>query len=129
MAATPIVGTNAVVTFVPSGGSLVTLKNSDWTYKPKNMVKEAPNTTDGMLRAAGLFDAEGTVKGHVDTTQPIESNITVGTIGVLKWYRNATKFFQATVIIEDLSIETGVDQTEDWDFTWKLQSGTVTNPA
>ena len=127
--ATPEVGVNAKVTWQILMGSLVTLKNSDWDLTRTNMIKEAPNTTDGMLRAPGLYDAKGNVKGHVDTTVPIEGIVAEGSIGTLTLYRNNTKFFSVTAIIENLNITTGVDSVEDWTFSWSLQSGLMTNPT
>ena len=129
MPATPQQGTGAIVKWTPSGGSESTLTNSDWTYQKMNRVKEAPNTSDGMVRAAGLADVKGTVKGYVDTTTRIESKIDEGAIGTLKLYTNGTKFFSLTAIIENLQIETGVDNLEQWSFDYSLQSGTVTEPV
>lgn len=130
MSATPQQGTAAKVKLtVPVGGSEVTITNSDWTLQKMNRVKEAPNTTDGMLRAAGLADAKGAVKGYVDTTNRIEGNVDEGAIGTLKLYTDATKFFSLVAIIENLQIETGVDNMEQWSFDYSLQSGSVTEPV
>lgn len=130
MPATPQQGTAAIVKWTsPTGGTEVTIKNSDWTYQKMSRVKEAPNTTDGMVRAAGLIDAKGTVKGYVDTTTRIESKIDEGSIGTLKLYTDATKFFSMVAIVENLQIETGVDSLEQWSFDWSLQSGSITEPV
>jgi trehalose/maltose hydrolase-like predicted phosphorylase len=82
-----------------------------------------------MLRAPGLFDCSGTIKGFVDTSQPIETNVQEGTVGVIKMYRNATQFFSFTCIIDSIKIDTGVDQVETWDMAFSLQSGPVTRPV
>lgn len=129
MPATPIVGVNAVVKFTPSGGSETTIKNSEWSLKIKANIKDAANTSDGMVRCQGIPDFEGSVKGMVDTSDPIEGDIVAGTIGVLKLYRDATKFFSMNVIIEDLDITTGVDKLEEWTFSFKKSTGTITNPV
>lgn len=127
--ATPIVGVNAKVTFTPAGGSEVTLKNSKWTLKKDPNIAKTTNTTDGIVRAVGLQDAEGTVNGFLDSSQPIEADISEGTTGVLKLYRNATKFYSLTAIIGTLNISTGTDEPEQWDFNYMLQSGSVTEPV
>lgn len=129
MPATPQQGTAAIVKWTPSGGSESTLKNSDWTYQKTNRVKEAPNTSDGMVRAAGIADVKGSVKGFVDTSVRIESVINEGAIGTLKLYTDSTKFFSFTAIIENLQIETGVENVEQWTFDYSIQSGTVTEPV
>lgn len=130
MAATPEQGTAAIVKWTsPVGGTEVTLKNSDWTYQKTNRVKEAPNTTDGMVRAAGIADVKGSVKGFVDTTVRIESKIDEGSTGTLKLYTDGTKFFSFLAIIENLQIETGVENMEQWTFDYSLQSGSVTEPV
>ena len=127
--ATPEVGVNAQAVFTPVGGSAITMKNSDWSISLMTRNKEAPNTADGMLRAVGLFDATGSIKGYVDTSQPIESNVSVGTIGDVKLYRNTTKFFAFRCVIDSIKIDTGVDQVETWDMAFSLQSGPVTLPV
>lgn len=127
--AQPIKGVNSLVKFTPSGGSEYLLKNSDWDITPKNMIGEAPNTTDGMLRAKGIDDFEGSVKGYFDVTQPIDQNITQGTTGTLKLFRDTTHFWLATVIIESFKESTGVDAFDMWEFSFKKQSGSLTPPA
>ena len=126
--AVPLVGINAMVkvTF-PVGGTEVTLKNAGWKLKPKNAVKEAPNTTDGMLRCAGLNDYEITVKGSVDNQagQVPETNVTVGSIGTIKLYRDTTHYWLGTIIVSDFSEETGAEDLDEWEFTAKKQSGTL----
>lgn len=126
--AIPAQGVFAKIIFTVTGGSAVTLKNNKWSFKSTGSVKSAPNTTDGMLRAPGLFDCSGAINGSVDTSQPIERDITVGSTGVMQVYRNSTKFFLINIIIENLNITTGVDQVEEWDLDWSLQQGTVTLP-
>jgi|GEM_PF-4285922 len=130
--AVPIVGVNAVVKFTPLGGATpgeIIIKNSKWSLSRKANIKDAPNTTDGMLRAQGIPDFEGSVEGFIDTTDPIDGDVTVGTIGTLKLYRDATKFYSMTVIIGDMDIETGVDDLETWTFSFMKSSGTITNPV
>lgn len=130
MPATPIVGTAAKVTFTPaSGGGEVTLKNSKWTLKRDPNVKMTSNTTDGIVRVAGMQDAEGTVNGFLDTTAPIYASIGEGVTGTLKLYTDATKFYQLTAIIGASNFETGTDDPATWDFAYMLQSGTVTEPV
>lgn len=132
MAATPIVGTNAKVTFqqtYPTSGSEITLKNSGWKLNRDPNVKTSSNTTDGIVRAAGMADADGTVKGFLDSTQPIEADVNQGSIGTLKLYRNSTKFYSLTAIIGPLNIETSTEDLEQWDFSFMLQSGSVTEPV
>lgn len=130
MPASPEVGVDAIVkvTF-PVGGTEITISNSDWELNITNRVKEAPNTSDGMLRAAGLEDATGSVKGYVDTANPIEGDIANGSIGTIKLYRNATKFFSLVGIVSNLKITTGVDAIEEWSFDFALASGSITLPV
>ena len=127
--ATPHIGTNSKVTFTPSGGSEVTLKNSDWKLSLDPSIKMATNTTDGIVRAAGLQDATGSVSGFVDTSQVIEADINQGTTGTLKLYRDSTKFFSLTAIIGKLDIETSTEDFEKWSFEFSKQSGSVTEPV
>lgn len=129
MPATPIVGTDAIAKFTPDGGSEVTLKNSKWTLNRKPNIKDAPNTSDGMIRTTGIKDFDGSVEGFTDSGDPIEGDIEDGTKGVLKLYRNTTKFFQGNVIIGDFEITTGVDDLETWKFNFMKSSGTITNPV
>ena len=123
------IGTDSKVTFTPSGGSEVTLKNSDCKLSLDPSIKMATNTTDGIVRAAGLRDATGSVSGFVDLSQPIEADINESTVGVLKLYRNATKFFSLTAIIGKLDIETSTEDFEKWSFDFSKQSGSVTEPV
>lgn len=128
----PMVGTAAKVTYQSSGGGgVLTLKNNKWTLKKEPNIKTSSNTTDGIVRAAGMSDYSGTVDGEMDTTagQRIEANINEGDIGTLKIYTDGTKFFQGTVIIGPLTIETGTDDLEKWSFEFMKQSGTLTEPA
>jgi hypothetical protein len=127
--ANPIKGVNSIVKFTPSGGSEYTLKNSKWSINPKSMIGEAPNTTDGMVRAPGIKDYDGDVEGFFDTTQPIEQNITEGTIGTLKMYRDSTHYWAGTVIIQGFTEDTGVDDFDKWKFSYAKQSGSLTPPA
>jgi AICAR transformylase/IMP cyclohydrolase PurH len=130
MPASPTTGRNAIVKWTtPVGGTEITISNSSWDLDIVNRVKEAPNTVDGMVRAAGLEDATGSVKGFVDTTNVIEADVENGDIGTLKLYRNATKFFSMVAIISNLKITTGVDDLEEWSFDFALQSGAITMPA
>lgn len=130
MPATPNVGRNAIVKWTtPVGGTEITISNSDWNLDIVNRIKEAPNTVDGMVRAAGLEDATGSVKGFVDTSNVIEGDVNDGDIGTLKLYRNSTKFFSLVVIISNLKITTGVDALEEWSFDFALQSGSITKPV
>lgn len=128
-AAVPIVGVNSIVKFTPQGGTEVTLKNSKWSLSKKANIKDAPNTSDGMVRAKGIPDFEGSVEGFTDTSDPIEGDVQEGTIGTLKLYRDSTKFYSMSVIIGDFDIETGVDDLETWTFSFMKSSGTVTNPV
>jgi hypothetical protein len=132
--AVPIVGLNARAEFTPTGGTLTVLKNSKWTLVKHKNIKEAPNTTDGMLRARGLPDATGTVEGFIDATSAatlITTQLPDGDdIGVLKLYINATQFYQVTAILGDITVDVGgVNDLEKWSFPWMLQSGTVTDPV
>lgn len=123
------VGTAAKVTFQPTGGSLVTLKNSEWSLKRDPSIAKSSNTTDGIVRAVGMTDASGTVKGDVDTSERCEAQVAIGTIGTLKLYVDATKFFSLVAIIGPFNIETGTEKMETWDFEFMLQSGSVTLPV
>lgn len=128
----PMVGTAAKVTYQSSGGGgVLTLKNSKWSLKIDPNIKMSTNTTDGIVRAAGLVDFTGSVEGEMDTTsgQRIEANINQGDIGTIKLYTDGTKFFQGTVIIGPLSIDTGTEDLEKWSFEFMKQSGTLTEPA
>lgn len=127
--AQPIKGVNSLVKFTPQGSSEVLIKNSDWEIMPKNLIGEAPNTSDGMLRAKGMDDYEGSVKGYFDITQPIDTNITQGTIGTLKLYRDLTHFWTATVIIASFKESTGVDAFDMWEFSYSKQSGQLIPPT
>jgi hypothetical protein len=131
--AVPIVGINAKVTFTPSGGSVVTLKNASYKLQPIGNVKEAPNTTDGMVRIGGLTDYKGSVQGKTDvqaTGSAIEAQVFNNVIGELKLYRDATRFWDCTaVIIDNLSIDAKVDEPEEWSFDFMKQSGTLTAPV
>lgn len=134
--AKPIVGVDAVVELTPvAGGTTIILKNSKYKIALKNAIKEAPNTSDGMLRAPGLNDYSGTVEGHTDVssaTSPIENQALPGSIWNAKFYRSlgAATFWSGTIIMgEDLSIETGCDQTEDWSFSFAKQSGPLVTPG
>lgn len=131
--ATPIVGTLAKVTFTVGAGTPAELKNSKWTMVKHANIKEAPNTTDGMLRARGLLDATGTVEGFIDSTSTATLPTTLineGDVGTLKLYINATQFYSVTAIIGDVTVDMGgVNDLEKWSFPWMLQSGTVTEPV
>jgi hypothetical protein len=134
--AKPIVGVDAVVELTPpGGGGTITLKNSKYKITPKNAIKEAPNTTDGMLRAPGLNDYTGSFEGHTDATSGAtgaESQAMPGDVFDFKLYRSKTTnlYWSGRLIIgEDLSIETGVDQTEDWSFSFAKQSGPLVTPG
>ena len=135
MAAKPYVGVDAVFTLTPvGGGSTVTLKNSDWEIHPMNAIAEAPNTTDGMVRAPGLNDWKGKVKGHTDvttTSTSIEAQVMPGQIWQFKAYRSygASTYFSGTLIVgEDLNITTGTGSNEDWDFSFAKAYGALTLP-
>lgn len=134
--AVPYVGVDAIVKLtLQPGGAEFTLKNSDWELTLKNMIKEAPNTTDGMLRAPGLADYSGKVSGHTDVALPanaIEANVVPGSIFGFKLYRSngASTYFAGNLIVgEDLSIKTGVDSTEDWDFSFAKCYGPLIFPG
>jgi hypothetical protein len=131
--AVPIVGTNAKVVFIPVGGSPITLKNSHYTLQPTGNIKEGPNTSDGMVRCGGLDDYKGSIKGYTDVsgnTTPIEQQVANKTIGELKLYRDATHFWDCTaVIIDNLQIESDVNEPEEWSFDFLKQSGTFNPPT
>jgi hypothetical protein len=133
-AAVPLMGTNAKVEVTPIVGGVAgtakVLKNSKWSLKPKVKIGEAPNTTDGMLRAVGLTDYDGTVDGFLDESDAIEGDIREGTICKLKLYRDATHFWECqSVIIGDFSDETGINEDpERWSFSFMRQSGALVAP-
>jgi hypothetical protein len=134
--AKPIVGIDATVELTPTGGgSSIIIKNSKYKITPKSMIKEAPNTTDGMLRATGLTDYSGSVEGHTDATSSataVDAQVMPGDIFDAKFYRskNSNLYWAGRIIVgEDLSIESGVDQTEDWSFSFAKQSGPLITPG
>lgn len=130
--ATPHVGTAAKVTFTPTSptpGSEITLKNSTWKLQLEPNIKTSSNTTDGIVRASGLQDADGSVTGFLDTSQPIEADVNQGTIGTLKLYTTSTKFYSLLAIIGPLNIEMSTEDLSKWDFNFMLQSGSVTEPV
>lgn len=134
MSALPIVGTNAVVELTPAGGgSVITVKNSDYSINTKGNVAEGPNTTDGMLRAPGLFDWDGDFKGSVDTTSTstaIESQLKSNGIYDAKFYRSkvGSTFHSGRIIIMDLKLATGTGTVENYTVSFAKQSGTLTYP-
>ena len=134
--AKPYVGVDAVVELTPIlGGATITLKNSKYKLSPSNKIAEAPNTTDGMVRSPGLSDYSGTIEGHTDVTNantPVEVSCVPGVIYDFKLYRSKTAntYWAGTLIIgEDLDITTGVDQTEDWTFSFAKAYGNLTSPG
>lgn len=134
--ATPIVGVAAVVELTPiAGGSTVTLKNSKYKLMLKSNIKEAPNTTDGMLRAVGLYDYTGSIEGSTDSTSgttAIEGQALPGQVWDFKIYRSKTAntYFGGTLILgETLSIESGVDMAESWSFDFARAYGALTLPG
>lgn len=127
--ATVHVGTAAKVTFQPTAGSLVTLKNSEWSLKVDPGIAKSANTTDGIVRVAGLEDYQGSVKGEVDTTARIDAQVTQGTVGTIKLYVDETRFWQGTAILGPLDIEIGAEKLETWSFEYMKQSGALTKPV
>lgn len=131
--ATPIVGTAAAVklTLQPSGTEF-TLKNQSWKINPKSRVKETQNTTDGIVRVAGLKDYDGTIEGFVDlasSTTPIEQNVVEGSTYAAKFYRDGTKYWAGTIIIDDVQLGTGTDEAEKYTIKFSKQSGSLTPPS
>lgn len=137
--ATPYVGVDAAFEITPvvggvATGSPITLKNSEWEISPTNAVAEGPNTTDGMVRAPGLNDYSGSVKGSTDVTSastPIEVNVMPGSIFFFKAYRSktATTFFSGYLIVgKDLKIGTGTGTLENWSFSFMKCYGPLTLP-
>jgi hypothetical protein len=132
--AQPIVGINSRVDVAPivSGtiGAYVTLKNSKWSLTIKPSIKEAPNTTDGMLRALGLADYSFSVDGSFDVSQPIEGNLAAGAIVAVKLFRDSSHFWAASAaILGSFKEDTGADDLDTWSFEGMKQSGTLTPPV
>ena len=133
-AAVPIVGVNATVELTPvGGGSVIVIKNSDWSIEPGPAIFEAPNTTDGMLRVAGLQDYKGEIKGSTDATSPttaIESQVKGGAIYTAKFYRSkgSNLYFGGTVILGPPKIGTGLSTVENYTIPFMKQSGVLTFP-
>jgi hypothetical protein len=142
--ATPIQGVDAqftlteVIAGVPTGAPIV-LWNSDWDITPSNKIAEAPNTTDGMIRAPGLNDYKGTVKGSTNTTvagvvsnaNAIESNAMPGQIFAFTGYRSkgsSTSWSGFIIMGDDLKITTGVGSLENWEFSFAKAYGYLTLP-
>jgi hypothetical protein len=133
--ATPYVGVDAAFVLTPiGGGSDVTLWNSDWEIDPDGNVAEAPNTTDGMVRAPGLFDYKGSVKGKTNvasTSVSIETLAMSNQIWAFKAYRSktATTFFAGIIIIlTGPKISTGTGTTEEWELSFAKAYGPLTLP-
>lgn len=130
-AAKPRIGTLAKIVLTPAGGTAITLKNSDWSLDASATIKEAPNTSDGMIRVAGLADYKGSFKGFADSDQPIEKDVVPGTLARLQLFRSAvaTDFLDGDVILDTLKITTGVADDEKWEATFSKASGTLYNPT
>lgn len=132
--ALPIVGVNSVFKLIPiGGGSTITLKNSNWEINLDPNIKEAPNTTDGMLRTLGLFDYSGNVKGWTDATSVstgADAQAKPGNFYTFQAYRSSVTslFFSGTIVMGTLKIATGVDDLETWSFDFMKQSGVLTYP-
>lgn len=125
----PFVGKNAAVKWTVSGGSEKTIKNMNWKLSSIPDVKRRSNTTDGFVRCAGYTDHEATVEGDTDDSDVIEGDIVEGTTGVLKLYRNSTKFFQFTAMVTRADISTGSEDVEHYNLAFALQSGSLTIPV
>lgn len=136
--AQPIVGTNAVVELVlvvagTPTGPVITLKNSDWEITPDPNVAEGPNTSDGMIRAPGLYDYKGKIKGSTDATSATtaaDSQAKAGAIYNFKIYRSKALnlFYAGTLIMGPLTVGTGTGTMENWSFDFLKQSGFLTYP-
>jgi hypothetical protein len=132
--AKPIVGVDAVVELTPTaGGSAITLKNMKWSLEPDAPLYTAPNTSDGMLRAAGITDYEGDLEGSTDATNTstaIEALAMPGQIWDFKLYRSkgASTFFAGTLITGKLSVSTGTDQVEAWKLHFAKAYGDLVLP-
>jgi hypothetical protein len=138
--AIPYVGVDAkfTITLLDSTGtptgSPINLKNSDWEITPSNAIAEAPNTTDGMLRAPGLNDYKVTAKGSTDTkttSTSIEAEVMPGMIVAFNAYRSATastSFSGFIIIGADLKISTGTGTVENWDLSGAKAFGPLTLP-
>jgi hypothetical protein len=134
--AVPIKGVNAKVTVAPiTGGTVgtaVTLKNSKWDFSKDPNISTAPNTTDGMLRAAGLLDYEITISGSLDNTtgSQIEANIAEGADVQICLYRDTSHFWTLTSsIITKFSESTGAEELDEWSFSAAKNGGTITAPT
>lgn len=134
MPATPIVGINATVELTPvAGGSVIVIKNQDWEIEPGPEIFTAPNTTDGQLRVAGLFDYTGSFKGSTDATSPttaVESQIKPGATYNAKFYRSkgSNLYFGGCVILGKFKIGTGISTVENFSIPFSKQSGLLTYP-
>jgi hypothetical protein len=138
--ATPIVGVDAQFTMQAVNnlgvliGSPIVLWNSDWEITPSNAIAEAPNTTDGMVRAAGLNDWKGKVSGKTNVNTlatPVEGNVMPGFIFFFTGYRSkgSNLFWTGYLIVgENLSIKAGTGTTEEWSFDFAKAYGFLTLP-
>jgi hypothetical protein len=140
--AKPIVGVDAIVILTPLPTTAVpsptafTLKNSKYSLSISNKIAEAPNTTDGMVRAPGLSDYKGSVEGFTDVTSSttvIESSVVMGAMYAFKIYRSlaSASYWSGTLIMgEDLKIDTGCDGgAESYSFSFAKAFGPLTSPS
>ena len=135
MPAKPYVGTDSQFTLMPvGGGSEATLWNSDWDITPSNAVAMGSNTTDGIVRSAGLNDFKGTVKGKTNVTSTstsVEAIVMPGQIWQFKCYRSktASTYFTGFLIVgDDLKITAGTGDQESWEFSFQKAYGVLTLP-
>ena len=123
----------------------VTIRNAKYSIKPKGNAKEIPNSTDGIVRIAGLIDYTISASGHTNPDDPIEADICPNDVVNWRLYRQGVAsaanpdgtgaitvsgpYWSGVAIVDDLSIDYDADGTEDWDISASKQSGYLTTPA
>lgn len=127
---TPIIGDSAEVGWIPEGGGAeVKLRNEKWSMSLNKDLKDAPNTTDGMVRIPSKRDdATGSVEGPWNDETPITSIVREGDIGTLKLYTRTGKFFSMSAVIGTIDVETEYDDPLTWSLNFSLYGGSVTRP-
>lgn len=72
----PTTGKKAKVVWTPSGGgSPLTLKNQTWTINPEDNLARSYNTSDGIVRAAGVPEVTATITGPIDLSALISTQV------------------------------------------------------
>lgn len=122
-------GNDKDVRFTPDGGTELVFPASDWTLSRNPNTVLMANARDGIKRKTSLRDGTGSVNGFYDSTVEPGNDLSDGDKGVIKLYVDDTRFYQLTVLLSQVDVNTGGQfDAMRVSFNFELESGTITEP-